>query len=82
MQKISKKEMLYLIQKNALHQSKGKFYDQLVVTNKQGGKKKKQRYITDAIYNYMLRLKDQDSIKQLQLEQKQIIEKSKGSGVS
>lgn len=60
MQRISKSEMDYLIQSGILRQSRGNYGDSLVVTGKFSSKRGKQRYITDPVYNYLLKLKKQE----------------------
>ena len=62
MQKISKLEMDFLIEKNVLKQSKGNFGDNLIVTVKFSSGRGKQRYITDPLYNYLLRLQSQEKV--------------------
>jgi len=68
LQRISKAEMDFLIEHNILKQSKGKFFDQLVVTNRQGGKAKKQRYVTDPIYNYMVKLQKEEQLEKQKVD--------------
>lgn len=60
MQPISKQEFNYLVQKGVLRQSKGNYGDNLVVTGKFGKSRGKTRYITTPVYNYLLRLQEQD----------------------
>lgn len=57
MQKISKEDINYLVNKKVLKQSRGNYGEQLVVTNKQSGKNKKQRYVTDPLYYTLLKLR-------------------------
>jgi len=59
---ITKDEFNYLIKKGAMKQVHGNYGDQLVVVNKQANKSKKQRFITDPIYNYLLRLQSQEKL--------------------
>ena len=59
---ITKNEFNYLIKKNVLKQVHGNYGDQLVVVNKQANKSKKQRFVTDPIYNYLLRLQSQEKL--------------------
>jgi len=86
--------MTYLIQKNTIRQSKGSYGDSLKVTGRFGKGRGKQRFTTDATYNYLLRLKLTDRLKiffspeQLKeilkldvLEQKKILEKLEKSNV-
>ena len=56
--------MSYLINLNILKQYHGNYGDNLVVIGKFSSKKRKQRYITDPYYNYLLRLKQNDKNKQ------------------
>ena len=56
--------MSYLISKNIIKQTHGSFGDNLVVIGKFSSKSRKQRYITDPYYNYLLRLKQNDKNKQ------------------
>jgi len=56
--------MSYLISKNIIKQFHGSFGDNLVVIGKFSSKSRKQRYITDPYYNYLLRLKQNDKNKQ------------------
>ena len=63
MERISKNEMTYLIQKNVIRQSKGLYGDSLKVTGKFGKGRGKQRFTTDATYNYLSRLKLTDRLK-------------------
>ena len=62
MKPITKDEFDYLIQKGAMKQVHGNYGDQLVVVNKQANKSKKQRFITDPLYNYLLRLQSQEKL--------------------
>jgi len=55
--------MTYLIQKNVIRQSKGLYGDSLKVTGKFGKGRGKQRFTTDATYNYLSRLKLTDRLK-------------------
>jgi len=64
LEKITKEEMLYLINLKILKQFHGSFGDNLVVIGKFSSKSRKQRYITDPYYNYLLRLKQNDKNKQ------------------
>jgi len=54
--------MDYLISKGVLKQTRGNFGDNLVVTNKQGSGREKQRQITDPVYNQLLRLQSQEKL--------------------
>jgi len=63
LERISKNEMTYLIQKNVIRQSKGLYGDSLKVTGKFGKGRGKQRFTTDATYNYLSRLKLTDRLK-------------------
>ena len=56
--------MSYLINLKILKQFHGKYGDNLVVIGKFSSGKRKQRYITDPYYNYLLRLKQNDKNKQ------------------
>jgi len=56
--------MSYLINLKILKQFHGSFGDNLVVIGKYSSKSRKQRYITDPYYNYLLRLKQNDKNKQ------------------
>ena len=60
MQPISKQEMDYLIERNILKQTHGNYGDNLVVTGKFGNARGKTRYITTPVYNYLLRLQEND----------------------
>lgn len=60
MQPISKSEMDYLIQKCVLKQTHGNYGDNLIITGKFGNGRGKQRYVTTPVYNYLLRLQEQD----------------------
>lgn len=71
MQPISKSEMNYLIQKNILRQSKGNYGDKLVVTGKFSSKRGKQRYITDPLYNYLTKLKQQEILEPDKIKENQ-----------
>lgn len=64
MEKISKDEFTFLIEKSILKQSKGTYGDSLIVIGKFGSGLKKQRYITTPTYNYLLRLQEQEKNKQ------------------
>ena len=64
MEKITKEEAKYLINLKILKQYHGSFGDNLVVIGKFSSKSRKQRYITDPYYNYLLRLKQNDKNKQ------------------
>ncbi|OHD80219.1 MAG: hypothetical protein A2355_02725 [Spirochaetes bacterium RIFOXYB1_FULL_32_8] len=64
MEKITKQEMSYLINLKILKQYHGNYGDNLVVIGKFSSGKRKQRYITDPYYNYLLRLKQNDKNKQ------------------
>lgn len=62
--------MDYLVSNGVLKKTKGNYGDQLIVTNKQGGKNKKQRYINDHVYIRFQVLKLLDKLKDiLSLEQ-------------
>ena len=54
--------MTYLIQKNILKQTHGNYGDGLIVTGKFSSGRGKQRYITDPLYNYLLRLQSQEQV--------------------
>jgi len=56
--------MSYLINLKILKQYHGNYGDNLVVIGKFSSKSRKQRYITDPYYNYLLRLKQNDKNKQ------------------
>ena len=56
--------MSYLINLKVLKQYHGSFGDNLVVIGKFSSGRRKQRYITDPYYNYLLRLKQNDKNKQ------------------
>ena len=56
--------MSYLINLKILKQHHGNYGDNLVVIGKFSSGKRKQRYITDPYYNYLLRLKQNDKNKQ------------------
>ena len=60
MEKISKYEMDYLILNLVLKQNKGNYGDNLIVTGKFGNARGKTRYITTPVYNYLLRLQEND----------------------
>ena len=60
MEKISKYEMDYLISNLVLKQTHGNYGDNLVVTGKFGNARGKTRYITTPVYNYLLRLQEND----------------------
>ena len=64
LEKITKQEMSYLINLKILKQFHGSFGDNLVVIGKFSSGTRKQRYITDPYYNYLLRLKQNDKNKQ------------------
>ena len=64
LEKITKQEMSYLINLKILKQYHGNYGDNLVVIGKFSSGKRKQRYITDPYYNYLLRLKQNDKNKQ------------------
>ena len=64
MEKITKQEAQYLISKNIIKQTHGNYGDNLVVIGKFSSGRRKQRYITDPYYNYLLRLKLNDKNKQ------------------
>ena len=64
MERISKNEMTYLIIRNILRQTHGSYGDNLVVIGKFSSGLRKQRYITDPLYNYLIRLKQNDKDKQ------------------
>jgi hypothetical protein len=59
LEKISKEEFNFLIEKGILKQSKGSYGDSLIIIGKFGSGLKKQRYITTPTYNYLLRLQEQ-----------------------
>lgn len=60
MEKISKDEFNFLIEKGILKLIKnGTYGDQLIVTGKFGNGRGKQRFITTPTYNYLLRLQEQ-----------------------
>jgi hypothetical protein len=67
LEKISKQEMSYLIQKKILIQKRGNYGDNLIVTGKFGNGRGKQRYLTVPLYNYLLRLKEKDKIELVDL---------------
>lgn len=52
--------MDYLIKKGALRQQKGNFGEDLIVTGKFSIGRRKQRFLTTPMYNYLLRLKEKD----------------------
>lgn len=52
--------MDYLISKGVLKQSHGNYGDNLIVTGKFGNGRGKTRYVTTPVYNYLLRLQEQD----------------------
>jgi len=56
--------MTYLIIRNILRQTHGSYGDNLVVIGKFSSGLRKQRYITDPLYNYLIRLKQTDKDKQ------------------
>ena len=56
--------MTYLIIRNILRQTHGSYGDNLVVIGKFSSGLRKQRYITDPLYNYLIRLKQNDKDKQ------------------
>jgi len=64
LEKITKQEAQYLINLRILKQYHGNYGDNLVVIGKFSSKSRKQRYITDPYYNYLLRLKQNDKNKQ------------------
>ena len=64
MEKITKQEAQYLINLKVLKQYHGNYGDNLVVIGKFSSGKRKQRFITDPYYNYLLRLKQNDKNKQ------------------
>jgi len=64
LEKITKQEAQYLINLKIIKQYHGSFGDSLVVIGKFSSKSRKQRYITDPYYNYLLRLKQNDKNKQ------------------
>jgi len=68
---ISKEEMDFMIEKKILKQSKGQFRDQLVVVNKQGSGREKNRFVTDPLYSFLLRLKSQEKINPEQVKHNQ-----------
>ena len=64
MERISKNEMTYLISRNILKQTHGSYGDNLVVIGKFSSGLRKQRYLTEPLYNYLIRLKQTDKDKQ------------------
>jgi len=56
--------MSYLINLKILKQYHGNYGDNLIVIGKFSSKSRKQRFITDPYYNYLLRLKQNDKNKQ------------------
>jgi len=60
-----------MIEKKILKQSKGQFRDQLVVVNKQGSGREKNRFVTDPLYSFLLRLKSQEKINPEQVKHNQ-----------
>jgi len=64
LEKITKQEAQYLINLKVLKQYHGNYGDNLVVIGKFSSGKRKQRFITDPYYNYLLRLKQNDKNKQ------------------
>ena len=52
--------MDYLISNLVLKQTHGNYGDNLVVTGKFGNARGKTRYITTPVYNYLLRLQEND----------------------
>lgn len=62
LEKISKEDFTYLIQKNILSQKNGNYGDSLVVTGKFGSGRGKQRFVTLPIYNYLMSLKSRDKM--------------------
>ena len=71
MQPISKKDMTYLILKNILKQTHGNYGDGLIVTGKFSSGRGKQRYITDPLYNYLLRLQSQEKMDKEKIKRNQ-----------
>jgi len=64
LERISKNEMTYLISRNILKQTHGSYGDNLVVIGKFSSGLRKQRYLTEPLYNYLIRLKQTDKDKQ------------------
>jgi len=64
LEKITKQEMSYLINLKILKLFHGNYGDNLVVIGKFSSGLRKQRYITDPYYNYLLKLKQNDKNKQ------------------
>jgi len=62
LEKISKQEMNFLIQKNIFQLRYGNYGDSLVVTGKFSSKVKKQRFATPFVYDNLLRLKKQEKM--------------------
>jgi len=56
--------MTYLISRNILKQTHGSYGDNLVVIGKFSSGLRKQRYLTEPLYNYLIRLKQTDKDKQ------------------
>jgi len=54
--------MDYLILNLALKQNKGNYGDSLIVTGKFGNARGKTRYITTPVYNYLLRLQENNKL--------------------
>jgi len=60
LERITKDEFNFLIEKNILKQTKGSYGDSLVITGKFGNGRGKQRFVTTPTYNYLLRLQSQE----------------------
>jgi len=60
LEKITKEEAKYLISKNIIHQKHGNYGESLVVIGKFSSGRRKQRYCTPPVYNYLLRLQEKD----------------------
>jgi hypothetical protein len=63
LERITKSETNYLIQKGILKESHGSYGEDLIVTGKFGIGRQKQRYVTPFVYNYLLREKSKDKNK-------------------
>jgi len=64
LEKITKEEAKYLIQKNIIHQKHGNYGESLVVIGKFSSGRRKQRYCTPPVYNLLLKLKKKDRLEQ------------------
>jgi len=84
LQPISKQEMDYLIERNILKQTHGNYGDNLVVTGKFGNARGKTRYITTPVYNYLLRLQENDKqdISKIKDNQRYLFNNSNNNSVS